>query len=214
MKTPPRSLLLLSFLILAISRLSSPLSAHSRDRIISWPVRSNDTQMRQRDGEAFANTHLEAVEIVGFEVAGVPVVPEQRFFAGEDWLKDLTVRVKNLSDRPASAIRMMFSFPESRYEKNGREYTDGYTLAYYSLGYGEGSSSSGFSEKGAVMPGEEVELVCKEDQYRIDTQSALRRTGVSSISAVRFGGVRVDFSNGTIWIGGRPQVRSGKDEIK
>src|SRR4051812_27296453 len=111
MKISPRSLLLLSLLILAISALSSPVSA--QERVISWPTHSNQTQMKERGGEAFAKADLEAVEIIEFKVAGMPVIPGHRFFAGDDWLKGLTVRVKNISDRPASAIRVMFAFPES-----------------------------------------------------------------------------------------------------
>ena len=183
--------------------LATPLFAQERARIIAWPERSNAAQIRGADWDSFVPTNIEAVEIIDFKVAGVPVVPGQSFSAGEDWLKDLSVRVKNTSGRQIASITMMISFPETRYPKDGMDHLYGYQLEYK-----EGRYTRGVGDKGKpVAPGEEVELAADEVQYRIDHRRLVEKAGLTSISRATIVAVRVDFVDGAIWEAGRPRVR-------
>ena len=184
--------------------LATPVFTQERDRIIDWPQRSMDAQIREADWQSFAPTNVEAVEIVDFKVAGVPIVPGRSFNAGEDWLKDLSVRVKNISDRQIASIMMMISFPETRYKQAGMDYFHGYRLEYR-----EGRHTRVGGDKGKpLMPGAEVELAADEVQYKVDRRRVVEKAGLTSLSRATIVSVRVDFVDGAIWEAGRPRVRA------
>jgi hypothetical protein len=85
------------------------------------------TTMRQPDGSPMS-TDVIAVEVVGFNLAGVPISVGEPFRADEDWLKNLRARLKNISEKPISQVRIIFSLPEARFQEGGRDYGVGFTL--------------------------------------------------------------------------------------
>lgn len=58
---------------------------------------------------------LKALEIVAINAAGQLITLGQPFTADGEWLKDLSVKVRNISGKAISSIRISFTLPETRY---------------------------------------------------------------------------------------------------
>lgn len=114
----------------------------TKNKTLEWgehPLRKHEragkgTQLVQR---------IEDIEIEDFIVAGKAITIGQTFAANDDWLKDLVVRVKNISNRQVPLIQISLTLPEL--ERNTP-----YVIYCYGCAAGE-------KEKG-VAPGETVEL--------------------------------------------------------
>jgi len=201
----PLSCLLLGLAIVGPS--SESTYAQERERLIS-PTRSGMQPTMIFPGGAHAPTNLVLVEVIEFKHAGVPVSPGKPFRAGEDWLSQLTVRVKNISDRPLPHISMSFGLPEAKFVEDERQYSLGFALKH-KVG---ARMKENHPEMKAVMPGEEVELVCLD--CSLELREITNRTGVTSITLVHSGGdVSVFFEDGGRWIGGNLQIRAGAKPI-
>jgi len=197
----PFSCLLLCLAIAAGSWCEST-HAQERERLIS-PIRSGVQPTMIFPGGAYAPTNLVLVEVIEFKHAGVSVTPGKPFRADEDWLTNLTVRVKNISDRPLPHISMSFGLPEAKFVKDGRQYSMGLTLAH-KVG---ARMKENDREMKAVMPGEEVELFCLN--CSLEFREIANRTGVTSITLVNSGGdVSVFFEDGGRWMGSNLQIRA------
>jgi hypothetical protein len=193
---------LLVCLTMVLATSSGALYAQERSRLISV-VRSGMTPSIREPGGRFVPTDLVVVEVIEFKLAGVPIIPGQSFPAGDDWLKDLTVKVKNISAKPISYLSMDFAMPEAKYVKDGREYRMGYSLEYK-----EGSrAKEGAGEMKVVKPGEEAELVYLGPSYSLFRQRVAKDTGVTSITSLQSGGdMRVHFTDGSIWMGSNLRI--------
>ncbi|HEX5704034.1 MAG TPA: hypothetical protein VFX97_12590 [Pyrinomonadaceae bacterium] len=55
---------------------------------------------------------LDAIEIQSINLGGKPIVIGEPFSADEDWLRDLTFRVKNVSDKELMLIQITLILPE------------------------------------------------------------------------------------------------------
>lgn len=62
---------------------------------------------------------VEAAEIVSFSVEGKVIILGEPFLAGNDWLRTLKVRMRNVSGRTITLSQMDFYLPESRKEGKG-----------------------------------------------------------------------------------------------
>lgn len=132
----------------------------------------------------------EAISVTGIKVNGRSVAPGQPFAAEADWLRTLTVRVRNDSAKPIASVRVSFGFPEASYHGGGLGFR---------LGYGErmpGREAAAPATK-PLLPGEEAELALTGDEYEMNRNFASRRGGVSEISRVSIGTAFVTFADGT-----------------
>lgn len=131
------------------------------------------------------------VLVIGeIKVAGQPITPGRPFAAGADWLRNLSVRVKNTSAKPITYVQLNFSLPEARYQAGGV----GFHLIY-------GRNISG-GERPApdakrLLPGEETELSFTDADYERHRGFAEKLSGVTDFSRVRIGMVDVQFEDGT-----------------
>lgn len=197
----PLSALLLC-LALAAGTWCESTHAQERERLIS-PIKSGMRPTMIFPGGSHTPTNLVLVEVIEFKCAGVPVTPGKPFRAGEDWLSQLTVRVKNISDQPLPNISMAFGLPEAKYVDHGREYGVGFSLEH-KVG---AKVKQGDQEMKAVMPGEEVELVSFDPSDVI--MQIEKRTGLTSVTLVETGGdMSVFFDDGGRWIGSNLQIRA------
>src|SRR5882724_8691279 len=94
------------------------LHAQQRDRLITSIRSGMRTTMSQSDGPLTPTNH-NAVEVLGFNLAGVPVTIGEPFRADEDWLKNLRAKVKNISEKPISHLRIIFALPEAKFVEGG-----------------------------------------------------------------------------------------------
>ena len=149
-------------------------------------------------GDSFTDTSdaakLKALEILQFTVAGKAVHPGQPFSAESDWLKTFAVRVKNVSGKRISSIRLGFGLPEA---KNSEGISSGFSLEYGSAL----STGVDYGTQLPIEPDEEIELIRNDRHYARDRDGIRTRTGLTEFSTVIIGGTTVRFVDGTIWSG-------------
>ncbi|HVG28476.1 MAG TPA: hypothetical protein VM864_02020 [Pyrinomonadaceae bacterium] len=124
------------------------------------------------------------------KVAGQPVTPGSPFPAGSDWLRNLSVRVKNTSAKPITYVQLNFSLPEARYQAGGV----GFHLTY---GKNTVDSAPDAPDAGRLLPGEETELSFTDADYEMHRRFAEKLSGVTDFSRVRLGMLSVQFVDGT-----------------
>ena len=185
---------------------AASLHAQDRERLITRAKSGMVPGMSLEPGGALVQADVVAIEIIEIKVAGVPVTLGQPFTAGEDWLKDLTVRVRNVSAKPMVWVSMGFGMPEAKLVRDGRESFMGFQVEYVRGGI----PREGAPAMKAIMPGEEAELVCFAQAYPGFKKQVEKRTGVKSINTLRTGGdVKVVFEDNTMWFGSNLEVGGG-----
>jgi hypothetical protein len=136
----------------------------------------------------------EAVEIIDVKVGDASITVGHPFLAGDDWLRGLRFRMKNVSGRPIIGARLSFGLPETLADKRSLG---------FSLEYGRGESTGIPSdEQKVVMPNDEFELKFNDRQYQGLRHFFEARSSLSSFSKITIGNLVVKFDDGSIWIGG------------
>jgi len=202
-----RSGALRSLLILAVVTGSALIThAQKRDRQITTVRSGVRESLRQPDGSwAFTNTRV--LEVIGFSLGGAPVTPGLAFQADDNWLTNLRVKVRNISGKSISHLRMTLALPEAKFTEDGRNYSMGISLDYKAGAKANNESA----EMKVILPGDEVELVY------LDTGVPLRqeinsKTGVTSITILQYGGdVTAYFVDGSQWRGSNLPVGKGRN---
>lgn len=164
--------------------------SQSQDRIIEYPPLTLGSFVADKDGK-FIPSNIEALEIIEIKVGDKSVSLGQSFSASEDWLKNLTVKVKNTSGKPISAIRMMFGLPEAKYKEGA---------SGFSLEYGKALSTGiDYGLQKVIKPDEELVLYRNEAHYNRDRNGIAQRTGLTDFSKMLILVTTVQFEDGTVW---------------
>lgn len=135
----------------------------------------------------------------------------EKFSADEDWFKDLSVNVRNNSEKPITHISISIRFPRPKSE-DGLDYV-------VPIEYGENpfpSKNGEFLNNTAthIMPKEFVELKLSEESY-IHTQSQLMEMGYGpNIKSIKIYVTTVGFSDNTVWMGGKSYTFDKKNSGK
>ena len=162
-----KAILRISALILLAS---TSVFSQSKNRILQWaeiPISSSNT-VGLPGTEVLAQ--VEVLEIKDISVAGTSVKIGQPFAADDDWLMNLTLRVKNVSDQSFLWIQVDMILPEIM--PGGPLVT-----LFYSAGGGK-----------VIMPGEEFEMKVMFQEWlteQIKSKSdfsAITRAQVQNIS--------------------------------
>lgn len=172
--------------------LASAWSFGQTERTISWPeLASAEPWVKGDDGNLLAST-VTALEVVSVTVNGKEIVLGMPFRAEGEWLKTLSVTVKNISDKPISAVRLNFGLPEAKY---------GSGSSGFSLEYGKALSTGiDYGPQAPIAPGENVVLMRNERHYNRDRDGIVKRTGVTDFRSVLIGSTVVEFIDGTVWM--------------
>lgn len=191
-----RTKVILLLMLLEIVAFSG-LQAQERERLISSSKSGMRQTLSQPDGST-APSNLNMIEVIGFTVAGAPVTLGQRFRADDDWLKNLRVKVKNVSGKSISHLHLVMGLPEAKFVKDGRDYSMGFALEYIA----ESKARDADPKMKIVLPGDEVELVYFEPPNLSLRQQILNQTGVTSITLLQYSGdMKVFFLDGSFWRG-------------
>jgi len=160
-----------------------------RDRILTWPpIPSGRITSAQEDK---LSTVEEAVQISDIRVEGHSITLGQTFTADDDWLRTLTIRLKNVSGLRIIAARIHIGFPETR----DSERFIGTTLEYgKALRVGIPSE-----ERPVVMPNEEFEMKFSDLQYQSKLQFFAKHAGTAQFSKVWIAQTLIKFEDGTLW---------------
>lgn len=160
----------------------------AQERIVEWSAHPLIKTDQSASGVA------EAVQIVDVRVGELSITIGRPFIAGDDWLRGLCFRLKNVSGRPIIGSRLSFSLPETRINNNGLG---------FSLEYGRGESTGIPSdEQRVIMPNEQFELKFNDQQYERHRKFVTSRSNLPSFSKVIIGNIVVKFDDESIWTGG------------
>lgn len=131
-----------------------------------------------------------ALRIVAIKVAGQIVTPDRPFAADDDWLGNLSLRIKNTSTKPIRTARLQLSLPETRYRAGGV----GTSLQYGGTFYGRTAPDA----TKPLMPGEEAELSFAPDEFEGTRNHFSTHGGIDIVRHVRLGTAVVTFVDGTV----------------
>ena len=162
------------------------------ERMVDFYPNQPETNFSVDENKRYIPTEIKGVELIGVSVGGKIVTPGVPFAAGEDWLKTLTVKLKNVSDKPISSVRMSFSRPEAKFKDSGL----GFTLEFGSLS----AMLKNREINKTVRPGEEFELTQSEHLYYSGKAFMIEKTGVANITRVLIGAATVQFEDGSLWM--------------
>ena len=153
MKTALRRLSLVPVILVCVFVASASVFSQTKNRTLQWAeIPLNNRNMVGAPGtEVLAQ--VEVLEVKDISVAGKSITIGEPFSADDNWLTNLTLRVKNISDQTFSSIQIDLIFPEVM---------PGGPLV--SLCYGCGGVGMGQS----ITPGDEVEMKVVFQQWVTD----------------------------------------------
>ena len=91
----------------------------------------------------------EPIEFVGLESDEKEIKQDEKFVREDDWLKDFTIKFKNISDKPITFISIVLLFPETG--PNGQPMS-------YALNYGSRQSSKNSNKTDILSPNNTAEV--------------------------------------------------------
>lgn len=172
--------------LLAVALLSpTSVFSQSKNRKVQWPETPNNYGNATGSGYSQELAKLEALEINAIRVGGKAITIGQLFPADDDWLKNLTVRMKNISSLTISTIQMNLFLPEIM--PGGPMVT---------LCYGCGDVGLGQS----IMPGKEVEMKLVFYSWLTDQINA--KSSLSMITKAEIHNIIVTLADGRKWLTG------------
>ena len=130
--------------------LSAVCLAQDKTRIIGFPeeVKSGDFQKDENQRTIPCSVGVEIVEI---KIKDQVITLDNSFIYEDDWLKYLTIRLKNISGKPISYISIIFHQPQTVY--NGGRSSIGFMMKF-----GKQLWESTSNEIKSIQPNEEIEL--------------------------------------------------------
>lgn len=161
------------------------------DRIIDFYPNQPEGNFSIDANRRYVPTTMKGVELVCISFEGKTVTPGNTFAAGDDWLKTLTVKLKNVSDKAISSIIMSFSRPEAKFNNSSL----GFSLEFGSLSAMEANRTI----KKVIQPGEEFELRQTEALYLSRKTFMIEKTGIANITQLIIGITTVEFEDGNLW---------------
>lgn len=136
------------------------------------------------------DSEQDVIVITGIEVAGRQVTPGQPFAAGDDWLRGLTLRFKNISSKPIAYVQFGLSFPEAHYHNGGL----GHSLR---CGRNVAEGAPNAPDARLLSPGEEAEVIFTDGELHSFRTFAERLNGSADFHRLRLGIASVKFADGT-----------------
>lgn len=184
---------LLSSLLIAVA----PVVCQSQNKVIAWsksPIGSNN-EVAAPDLKMFPS--IDGVEIEEILVDGKPIIIGQAFVAGDDWLKTITVRVKNVSGERLVRLQLTVVLPEM-----------GPGSPDVVLCYGCAAAEK---EKGP-LPGDVVELKMLGGDFYDWVKGRITEGGsLSRISKVEIHHLYVTLPAGPVWFSGCVKTANPKN---
>lgn len=175
-----------AFLTIAVGLLCHSVAAQSK--FIVWPkepghrIRPAGTP----GGQANALAQFDNLEIEEILVEGKPVIIGQAFNASDDWLNDITIRVKNISQQKFATIQMTLILPEI---KSGPDIPVCYGCAIDQRGKG-------------LAPGDMAELKTQRSEQFYDwvKTSITEKAPLSAITIAQIRDTLAILSDGSSWL--------------
>lgn len=154
------------------------------------------------------------VEVVSIRLSGEEAAPGRKIKAGDDWLRGVSFKLKNVSDKPIAyvAITLLFSDPE---DSTRPERAVGYSLSY---GPDITSQKTPLRKNApkAIQPGETVDLVLSHEKYPVFLNILAYGGMTPDVATAKYYVHTVAFENepDTVWRQGNLLRRDSHDRNK
>lgn len=138
----------------------------------------------------------EPIEFLKVESDGKTVKLNEKFAQENDWLKDLTIKFKNISDKPIVYVSMAVDFPET--DSTGKR-------MFHFLKYGVPLYAPPMpnDKKELLAPGDTAEVRLSPEEYTTLTDFLIQRHLLSDLTKANFRIMTVHFADGMIWGSGK-----------
>ncbi len=157
---------------------------------VSWLAGETQSQETVRTVEKNPRRN-EPVEIEA-RVGTKSVRLGQGFMANNDWLSDLSFKVKNISAKPIVRVELELQFPEIPFNNAPFVLPIPYGLI-------PGLTDSGPKEQSPVKPNEAVEMAVGSDTYRGIKRILTDKGPTFGVTKVRLRISMIIFADGTAW---------------
>jgi hypothetical protein len=154
-------------------------------------------QVKEREIKKL-NWPKEPVKIGKLKAKGATVILGEKFRADDDWVKELTISIKNISEKTITYLEIELSFPR---DKGAPEETD----AHDRIIYGQypalpGETATAHPDQPPIRPGNTVDVVLRDYE---GIRKFLNETHYPvSINRLEVSVGDLVFDNGTKWSGG------------
>lgn len=178
----------------------------------SWASMHTSTAGKQGQGKERllekGTFRKEPMKVVGIKAKGKQVESGKRFIEEDDWINNLTIRLKNVSGKPIIFFEVSLTFPANADQPYGPQ--PGYVR---DIQYGSeplSGAAGSPNQPPPVMPNDFVELTLSvEDQEAIE--SALTRLDFPKGIYVKMVLRTVMFADDTMWRAGETLTRDPED---
>jgi hypothetical protein len=187
-----KSLIYWFSLIAFFGFIAAPVFAQTQDRRMIFDRHDCD-EPASESGDEDSNC---LVELVDVQIAGQKIISGKTFIADENWLKNLKVKIKNVSGKPFVFVGVDFGLIEGLYEELAPSASWGWA---FSLHRGEASSSNDkkrrISKLVVLKPNEEMELNF-DDLSDFNKKSSQLMQVIGKTSQIVFITASVEFNDG------------------
>lgn len=150
-----KSFIFLFPIIVFVGLFSATVFAQTQDRRMIF----DEYECREPAAESKDEDSNCLVELVNVQIDGQKITSGKMFVADENWLKNLKVKVKNVSGKPFVFVGVSFGLIEGLYEELAPSASWGWEFGFY-RGYASNPNDKKrkISKKVILKPNEEIEL--------------------------------------------------------
>lgn len=139
--------------------------------------------------ERYVTEDSDALSVTEIRVGGERVTPGRPFAADADWLRTLTVRVRNDAAKPITYVQFHFTLPETRRDNSYA----GFFLHFNNMTLGWVAADPAKQ----LPPGEEADLSFIGGEYESTLTFVGQRSGVTEFTRLWIGKAHIIFADGT-----------------
>jgi hypothetical protein len=164
---------------------------------VSKTVITGFTQIKDKDKKEIKKISFdnEPVEITRLESDAKAIKLNEKFTQKDDWLKDFTIKFKNISDKPIVYLSIAIDFPETE--------STGYPMVYF-LKYGVNplAQKNGNDKPESLAPGDVTEVKLTAERHTQLKNFLSQRHLLADLTRADFRIMTVHFAGGTHWTAG------------
>jgi hypothetical protein len=191
MKSAYSTVVLLSLVLCAAS--FSPSQTHNK--LLEWTLKPMGSNNERWAAPTQLFPLLDRVEIEDVAVEGNSITIGQPFEADDDWLKSLSIHVRNVADQQFVAIQVTLILPEMDHASPDVVYCYGCEASEKAKG---------------VSPGEVVEVKMLGGGFYDWVKSRAVEKGISKITKAQIREMYVTLPDGSVWVSGCVKTKDAK----
>jgi hypothetical protein len=187
MKSNCLSLSAILTLLLGFLFAVTPVFSQNQNKVLEWSRRPVGSNNESASALLQLSRQIDAVEIEDILVDGKSITIGEPFAADIDWIKEITLRVKNVSGEQLMGIQITVTLPEMKKSPQ---------IAYI-FGCAHDKNQK------CLMPGDEVELKLPAPRfYDWVKDTVATERNISTISKATIREMIVTLPNGRQWLSG------------